>query len=82
MKQFRQHTVLSFSQNMLSPAHYRDGIDNAKKQGNTVNKSEGNDSAQKNIREKKKETTETHQKEAGMSQSNRAHADKANFLFR
>lgn len=53
-----------------------------KKQGNTVNKSEDNDSAQKNTREKKKETTETHQTEAGMSQSNRAHADKANFLFR
>lgn len=30
---------------------------------------------------KKKEATETHQTEAEISQSKRAHADKENFLF-
>lgn len=56
MKQFRQHMVVSLSQKMLSPAHYEDGIDNVKNQGNTVNKSGGNGSAQKSARKKERST--------------------------
>lgn len=46
--------VVSLSQNMLSPAHYEDGMENVKNQGNTVKKAEGNGSAQKSTRKKRK----------------------------
>lgn len=36
--------MVSLSQNMLSPAHYEDGIDDVKNEGNAVNNSEGNGS--------------------------------------
>lgn len=71
--------VVSLSQNMLSPAHYEDWIDNVKKQGNTV--SQRVMVVHRGAPGKKKEAAEAHQTEAEISQSKRAHADKENFLF-